>query len=560
MTRPAFACGLARIHVLGPDTITSRGYLSGIGATGSHSKAWGDAALSFTANALEAAVVADPDLLDDAFAVVQLDIGGVWTPISTPYLLAPGDGTVIGPSEGSAREQTSVGVGALKGLLDELVVLPTEVNETSPTLRYACGIEGNKYVGWQSKGYTPDASWNNADVFTPAAGGPKDKQPKSWDTVAVNAAWVWRSPNTEGSLTLVRFGTFTLATRSVVKFISAADEEHKIYLDGPNMGGVIIDSTANETGYTEKQVWKKRLEPGTYRVSAEFTTVSSTGGDGNDSLRFACGTVGTDGEIDAVLLQSSSTTRVRRQSKSATRPGMSLGEVMRRLLEENSTLGCTAADILLGKRTFSDTTDSAGAVWADGQEWVWPLGTSLSSAFADFSEDADLDLSTGFAFQAWNDRGTNRSGSVALVPGAEPATATMNIAEYGYTSEPTGPTRYLTLSQDGYDIVVGATAEALTRPRIGFFESGSAASIGRAKANAFAAIRQNGKLRRYYRARIIAVAGAIPFSSFTVCDVVNGRSFLNAALNLEVLSIGWAQPGESEPQSVLFTLELAEVD
>lgn len=558
MPVPTFACGLVRIKVLGPDAATVRGTLAGINAAGVHSKAWGESALSFTANALEAALASDPDLLEDAFAVVELDIGGVWTPVGTPFLLAPGEGTVLGPSEGSAREHTPVAVGALKGLLDELIVLPNECDDDSPTLRYACGIEGNRYLGWMSKGYTEDGTWNTADVFTPGSGGAKFGQPENWDANASPAAWVYRNASGEGGLTLLRFGTFTLTQRTVVKFIASADEEMKVYLDGPNMGGVIIDSTANETGYTEKHVWKKRLEPGTYRVSAEFTTVDSAGGDGNDSMRFACGPVGTDGEMSSTYLVSSSSTKVRRQPKNNPRPGMSLGEVIRHLLEDNSGLGCTGADILLDSRTFGDLTDSAGQPWADGQEWVWPLGTSLSSVLADFSEDADFDLDPSFAFSAWNDRGTTTAS--ALVKGADPPTATMNVVEYGWTSEPTGPTRYLTLSQDGYDIHVGTDAELSTRPRFGFFESGGSGSIGRAKSNAAAAIRQNGRIRRYYTARIMAVAGSVPFDDFTVCDTITALDKDGNTLALEVLSIGWAQPSENDPQSVLFTLELAEVD
>lgn len=556
MPAPAFACGLVRLNILSPARV-SRGYLSGIAAAGVHSKAWGDVVMSFTANALEAALVSDPNLLEDAFAVAQLDVGGVWTSIGQPFLLAPGEGTVVGPSEGAAREYTPVAVGALRGLLDELMVLPNECDAGSPTLRYACGIEGNRYLGWMSKGYTADATWNNADVYTPTAAQAKHGQPNGWDRAADSAGWVFRNAPAEGDLTLLRIGTFTLAQRTLVKFISSADEEHKVYLDGPNMGGVIIDSSSNETGYTEKNVWKKRLEPGTYRVAAEMTTVNSSGGDGNDSLRFACGTVDNKGRLNTVLLSTSATTKVRRQSKDSLRPGMSLGETIRRLLEDNSAFDMAAADILLGSRTFSDTTDSAAQVWQDGQEWVWPLGTPLSSAFADFFDVADLDVNTSFAFSAWNDRGATKTS--ALVKGADPPTATMNIVEYGWTSEPTGPTRYLTLSQDGYAVVISAAAESSTRPRFGYLESGSSPSIARARAAASAAILQNGRIRRYYQARIAAVAGAVPFVDFTVCDTITALDKNGNALTCEVLSIGWAQPSENEPQSVLFTLELAEV-
>ncbi len=553
MTLPALACGVVRLHVLASDATTSLGYVAGIGAGGTYSKAWADSSLSFSANLLETDLAANPDMLDEAFVVVELDVGGVWTPITTPYLLAPGEGTVIGPAEGSAPEQSPVAVGALKGLLDELCVLPAECDDTSPTLRYACGIEGNRYLGWMSKDFD-DTAFTAVDVYTPVSTEAKYNEPQGWDSGATAASWIWK--DSTGGLTLFRIGSFTLVDRAVIKFISSADEEHKIYLDGPNMGGVIIDSSANETGYTDKNVWKKRLEPGEYFVSAEMTTVSSVGGDGNDSLRFACGTIDNKGNIDALSLISSSSAVALRQLKADVRPGFPVGELILKLLQENSDLGMTGADILISGATFTETTDSTPTAWDDGQEWVWPLGTPLSQAFSDLSPVCDLDLTPTFDFEAWNERGT--TSGATLTPGATPATSTMNIVEYGYSSDPVGPTRYLTLSQDGYDIVTGTTAEASTRPRFGYLESSSSASIGRARDNANQAITQSAGVRRYYHGRVIAVTGAIPCVDFTVADDVSGIDFVNASTSLEVLSITWQQPGDGEAQSVQFNLELGE--
>jgi hypothetical protein len=626
MARPAVAVGNVRLHILGPDTTTSRGYLSGATATGNHSKAVDGSGLQFTGDALEDDLAADSDLLEDAFAVVELNTGTLaspsWTEIGTPYMLAPGSGTVV--TESGKRQYTPVAVSALHGLAGECIVLPTEPDDDSPTLRLSGGIEQNRYLGWQSKGYDEALhTWNDADLYTPDAGtsagtatadadgvvtltahgldaegeririddavyfasvidadtfslelltrtpadlsgsftvytglGAKYAEPLNWDANADSAEWVFRDAD-EGGLTLMRFGTFDLADRTVVKFIAACDEEGKLYLDGPNQGGVIIQLGGDETGYTEKNARRVRLEPGTYRVSAEMTTVGSVGGDGNDSFRFACGTIDDKGNLATLLLASGADTRVLRQNKNDERPGMSPMEVVRRLLQDNSDLGVTAADILLDNKTFTDSSDSESAEPAadDCREWVWPLGTSLASVLADMSEDADFDLSTDFEFGCWLDRGSDVSGSVALTPGAATPSAAMNIVEYTWDSEPTGPTRYLTLSEDGFDIVIGTTAEEDTRPRFGFFESGASGSIGRARRNARAAIRQNGRIRRFYRAKVIAVTGAVPYVDFDLCDVISGRDYENNALDLEVTDIAWEQ-GDG---TTLFTLELGEL-
>jgi hypothetical protein len=556
VARPAVAVGNVRLHILGPDTTTSRGHVSGVGASGNHSKAIDGSGLQFTGDALEDDLAGDTDLLEDAFAVVELNTGTlaspIWTEIGTPYMLSPGSGTVVG-SDGK-RSYTPVATSALHGLLDECVVLPTEVDTDSPTMRYACGIEQNRYLGWQSKGYQESlhpGTWNDADIFTPSSGGAKDGKPQGWEDSA--AEWIFRDAD-EGGLTLFRIGTFTLADRTLVKFVSSADEEHKVYLDGPNMGGVIIDGGAQETGYTEINKWKRRLEPGTYRVAAEMTTVGSVGGDGNDSFRFSCYTVDTDNNMDTVLLRSDGDTRVHRQEKNDERPGMSIGEVIRRLLEDNDTLGVDAATLLLANATFLDSIDSATDAWPSGVEWVWPLGTSLASALADMSEDADIDMGPDFSFNVWGDRGSDLSATVALTPGAATPTAAMNILEYGYDSDPPGPNAYLTLSQDGYAAVTG-TIGAGVRRRYGYLESGTSGSIARARANARAAIRQAKEPRRYYRGKIIAVAGHTPYTNFNLCDVISGRNHANAALDLEVTDIAWEQ-GDG---TTLFTIELGEV-
>jgi hypothetical protein len=232
--------------------------------------------------------------------------------------------------------------------------------------------------------------------------------------------------------------------------------------------------------------------------------------------------------------------------------------VLRRLLQENSDLGVTGADILLDGRDFTDSADSASEapVAADCREWVWPLGTSLASVAADMVAEVDLDLTTDFVFKCWLDRGSDISASVGVVKGSSSPTADMNLLQYDYNSDPAGPTRYLTASQDGFDIVVGTAAElAAARPRLGFFETGASASIARAKKNARTAIAQTGHGgRTYLQARVIAVAGHVPGDDSAPCDVLAAYDITGAAADLEATDIGGAQ----DEGSVEFTYDLTE--
>lgn len=536
---PQPTVGGVRLHIYGPDTTTDRGTVSGIGASGHHSKDIGGSSLSFTADSLETILAATPAVLEDAFAVPEVYRAGVWTAFGTPYALSPGSGTVLGERD-SSRQLSPVATGALNALASEVLVLPRDLAPASAAFRYAGGIEQNRYFGWMTDDFNDAVTgWNNADVYDPT-GHPKAGKPPNWGYGG--GAWVYRAA-AEGGLTLFRFGFFTLATETRVHISSSSDENHKVYLDGPNQGGCVIDFTGDEDGYNDQPgYWSRRLSPGTYYVAGEMRTVNSAGGDGNDSMRLAVWTFSGsyDRSMPTELLVSSSSTRVHRQSSTAERPGLSAGQVVRMLLLENYQQGVDAANLLLNNATFTDALDSSGAAWSGGKEWVWPLGTSIGTVLSDMAEDADFDMGPTFAFNAWDDRGADLSSSVGLVPGGSPISATQNILGETYESDPPGPNGYLTLCQDGFDLRLG-TPPAGSRVRLGFVEYGSAPSIGRARKLADQAIRQGKTSRRYYETRIYSVTGAEPYINFTLCDRVSGRDYTNTAAVQEVTGIGWEQ-------------------
>jgi hypothetical protein len=220
-------------------------------------------------------------------------------------------------------------------------------------------------------------------------------------------------------------------------------------------------------------------------------------------------------------------------------------ETIRRLLIENEDVSVEAASILKNARTFTDALDSASEAptESDCREWVWPLGTSLAAVLADMSEDADFDLTPDFEFECWLDRGSDVSATV------EPT-----LLGYGWDGEKRGPNGYLTLSQDGYDLVLPTITDGAPRS-LGFFETGSSASIGRAKRLARAAVRQTGRVRRFYHAQVPALTDSIPYTDYTLCDRIAARDYQDDPLDLEVTDIGWEQ-GQG---AVVFSLDLGEL-
>ena len=225
--------------------------------TWTHSKSIDGSALSFTAPALDPAMVSNPSMLEDALAVVELDIGGVWTAVGTPYVLSPGSGTAIGTAEGGAYEFQPSGVGAAVGLTQEWLVLHSGgvVNRRGPTERY---------IGWQSADFD-DSAFSAVDEVDPATDlvitDAKYGEPFGWPDVADTATWVYKNAPGTGGLSLFRFGSFTVTTQQKYLLGFSCDEEAKVYLDGPGYGGVILETSDQETGYTNKNMWGEVLAP-----------------------------------------------------------------------------------------------------------------------------------------------------------------------------------------------------------------------------------------------------------------------------------------------------------
>lgn len=553
MARPVSLCDNVRLHIYGPDLTTSRGTVSADGASWHHSKDVDGSSLTFTAPSLDALLASDPTLFDEAYAVPEWYIGGSWVARGTPYMLAQGPGTVFGPDERADEEVVPSGVGALEGLAGQCLVLPRDPDPTSVTFRYSGGLEQNRYLGWMSIGYDETGDdWHDVDVYDPT-GHPKEDKPPGWG--ADSSAWIFRDTD-EGGLTLFRIGTFTIADDTRVHIASSSDENHKVYLDGPNTGCCVIDFFGDEDAYNDEPgYWSRRLMAGTYRVSEEMRTVDSPGGDGNDSTRVVVWYFGgADRTTPSVILESSADARVRRQPVTDERPGYTVGKLLRLLLEDNVTLDADSpAQLLLDAATFTDDVDTDGNPWSDGKEWVWPLGTPLSSVLMDLQEDADFDMGPDFSFNAWDDRGTDLSSAVPLVPGGSTPDATMNIEQETYESDPPGMNGALTLSQDGFDVRL-ATLGAGEPRRLGFLDLGAAPSIGRARKLANAAIRQSRTARRHYTYNVMIVTGAVPYDDFDLCDRISGRDYTKTPAVQETTGFG-----VSVGDKVTFTVEAGEV-
>lgn len=528
---------LARVVIYDRDAVTVRGTVAGIGLSWSQAKDT-DGTVTFSVNAVEAALAADPGLLDDALGMVEMRLTAAdpWVPVF-PFVCQPGSGTIIGPAEAAARDAIPVAKGAL-WLTSEMLVLhePGVINRRGTK---------DRFKGWMSPEYD-DSAWivpRNTARSTITAGLAKYGQPHGW--ADPGADWI-DDPLASGSL--FRSPPFTVTVAELYQVTASADEEYRLFLGEQ----LIIEEKAQETGYTKARVWEEVLPPGTYTLAAEMTSIDTAGGDGYDALSVSVCTVdAANRPVLPAVLNTGPDWLVKAVPLVGARPGLTVGQILGSFLDENVGWGIAAAGLLT--RTFTDLLDSAGTPWPAGLERSWAVGTTLAQVIADLTLTADFDVAPDWTLNAYITQGQDRTATVALQPGTPARAADENLIGYTWAGDPLTATRALVLTQDGYTTVIDAALEAAHAPRAVYVESTQSVGVAAGIAVGQAVLDAQG--RRTYTAHMIAVAGCVPFADFGIGDTITGLDAAGSPAPLQVVSISGAQ--DQDPP-VLFTVELKE--
>lgn len=512
-------------------------------------------ALSFTAHTLEEDYAFD--VFDDTVGVVQVKVGdGEFVESGPPYLLTS-RGTVVGAGEQAAKTVQVTGVSGL-ALLSEWQVLHFPdadglgtVNRRGPDVLF---------YGWQH----PDGDFGSltegtivrttrASIATDAA---RRDQPEDWEVAG--ADWVNIEEST-GALNLFRLGgvedatvTATIPTKQLVRFATAADEEHTLYLYKEGYGGVAIQATQQETGYKYRVTFDEVLDPGELFLSLEMTTVNSEGGDGLDAFAYYVAKLRSDDTIDPDNVYAHSgagSISGVRIPKDDARPGFTVGRLLKNFRDQNRLwMGGSLAPSLPSAQSvsidFTAALDSDGVSWPDVHERSWAFGTPISQVVADLGDVADFDMSFGKVLKAYVDKGQDRSATVKLLPGSEPGG---NLLSYTWQTRPITATRVTFKTEDGFGQKVDSDLEESVGPRSVFLESQQSSSIGEARRLGQRYVDDNGAVRKVYDAQWVPEDGTVPGVDVDWGDTVQGLNRVGNAVNVRMITWAVTRDGTNGP-------------
>lgn len=510
--------------------------------------------LSATVNTAESALAANADLFDDAMAVVMFSVNGAAAVAAgSPFLVLADDLALIGGDDQKVSNAVSVSAKSALMVLAEWQVTPAE----GVFLRRSPRVI---YFGWTHPSFD-DSAWDStptrvtrASVATTA---PKYNQPTHWENALSD--WIYDGDGTAGGLTLIRPGSsWTPSVNQQTRLATTADEEHRVHLYGPGYGGIVNETSKQETGYTHRNDFDRVLTASTaYYPTFEMTTVDSVGGDGFDALSYYMAPIGTDDYVtDYSYHSGNSGVKVWRQDKDDPRPGMTAGKILTLLRTWNQTW-MPAASASCNTVTFSFTAslDSNGAAFADLPEMSWAVGTPVTQVMADLSDrvdfDCHLDPTDGhLVVDCYNRKGSDLSSSVPLVKGNTSRNG--NILSYTASRRPRSITRASVLTEDGYTTKIDTSLESTVPARSSYLETQQSASAGEGKQLAGRVITEDG-LRNAYSGTLTAVEGAIPGVNFNWGDYVSAPNRSGTASVRTVVKHGGARSGDSEPT---FTVEM----
>jgi hypothetical protein len=390
----------------------------------------------------------------------------------------------------------------------------------------------------------------------PTAGDAKYGMPEGWPDKARRAQWV-RGDGT-GDLTLAYLGSFTVdslrgKSKRKIMIGSSADEEHQLILYADGYGGIVIDESDQETGYTHWQAWAEVVPADVeYKLYATMTTVDTPGGDGNDSLRFFVSTVNGAGEPDEILLMSNAgntAMKALRQDKDDPRPGLPIGKAAR-LVKDWIEAFITPADasVNLVTRTFTDTADSNAVDWDEALnvERTLRVGDSYAAFIDSLSDlvDAELVYSSGIKVALYQQRGADLSATVALKLGGPDGDG--SLLRYEARRRPRTMTRAAFVTDDGMGTRINTTLETTVPARASFVESLDATSRGEGRALVNRMITEDGR-RQTFPATIAAVEGAVPGVDFDWGDSVTAPDRDSDPSTRQVMTWGGSREGSNEP-------------
>lgn len=419
--------------------------------------------------------------------------------------------TLVSSDEGAALVRTVSGP-TVHHLLDDFLVKHARTpRPDSPSEREFTWASpaGDWYNA--SKWNYPVRQWTRKNPPTNA----KKHMPKAWPVPS--AKWI----GFRGAHKYFRKDFTTSTDNLLVRIYATTDEWFKVYMDGE----LVLEGNAIETGYREFTYVDLVLPRGTHTVAAYARAIGSAGGDGWDNFIFGmCKITPLGKRILPPILVSNSTWKAHRGNPP---PGWNRAQVLRQIIAEAKVRNVTAADLLvLG---FGSTTDTAGQAWVDTFNESVSIGTSALDLQSQLSEGNGFDVwvdPADFTIKAWKQRGSDKSSSIALIPGT-------NLLDYEVEGTDEVVNDLLIQYEGGWTNASHTVSQSTYGKREGFISLGgitdasSASNLGSGLLRGLAAAQRKAGTADIKSARtdqptgsILAVEGMVPMLDYETGDII----------------------------------------
>lgn len=328
------------------------------------------------------------------------------------FILETRDFPPVPPSEYEGLEWTCSGRGVL-ALLADAIVMPEGFIEGSLVRQRSFGFTAAAY---------DDSSWISATQIQQqnSTSGPVDAwqaNPAGWPDST--AYWIWSRALSGGVMpggTSYFRSSFTVASGMRAALFATCDNFLRLWLDDM----LIIDQDQNSGNWRELTRVDLTLLTGTHQISVEATNQVP---DGATYSVLQAGLLVTVFEIDTGGLPTGSPLVHTDSSWLAldypvSVPGMSIGMIIRILIEEAQTRGALNG-ITLG---FTDTEDTNSVAWSAEPDLALDVGTSLLAVIQTFVEQyVDVEMTPTLVLNVYNKGtlGSDLTGSVSLLRGVD---------------------------------------------------------------------------------------------------------------------------------------------
>lgn len=229
------------------------------------------------------------------------------------------------------------------------------------------------------------------------------------------AYWIWSraqsSPTWTPAGTSYFRKTFTMAAAGEVFIFATADNNFRLWLDGE----LVFDVA--ERGFRWGETFKEQrfLSAGDHQLAAEVINYDSASGGASPAALLVSVTQNAMGSPGTVIVRSDSSWVCLDYPSEV--PGMSVGEILRILIEEAQDRGALPGITI---STFTDETDSSASLWSSEPDIALDIGTNYLDVIRTFVEQfVDVAMTPDLEFKVYNKGtlGSDLTGSVALVVG-----------------------------------------------------------------------------------------------------------------------------------------------